>query len=618
LAISRPATARHPALPTRSKRTSVEPAWVSGHPAARPAAFPQFIEPCHPTLRKRPPEGADWVHEIKIDGYRAQVHVNAGVAKVFTRTGLDWTRQFGPIARAAQSLAKRQVVMDGEAAVFGTNGLPDFQALRREMAKRVASGVTYHAFDLLYLDGYDLREVPLIERKSLLEELLADCPKELAYVGFLELEEGVQVFEHACRLGLEGIVSKRRDAPYRSGRQLDWLKSKCAKRGTFPIVAFVEKLGARPPRIASLYLGRREGDRLVYAGKVETGYTLKAAQQVRKTLTPFIRRNSPLSHPLKKPKATWVEPVIEADITYGALTDDGLLREPVFKGLSEQEIAQPKARPGRMSTGNVPKESILQLLPDAVAPSREALARYWTGVADRALHFLGRRPLKLVRHVHGTIYYHKGPLPPIPPEVHQLRIRKREGGEGVRLWVDDLPGLLGLVEMGVVEVHPWAATIDDIEHADTLIFDLDPGEGVPWEFVVEAALRLRDTLEEQGFNSWPKLTGGKGLHLMAPLPEKMPHNAVHAYAKRFARKFAQLNDRYITSAQASRRGKLFIDYLRNGRGTTAIGTYSPRARPGFPVAARATWREVENGTRPDAYTLGKPPKHRSPFEMKAR
>ncbi len=191
-------------------------------------------------------------------------------------------------------------------------------------------------------------------------------------------------------------------------------------------------------------------------------------------------------------------------------------------------------------------------------PSKEELAAYWTRVADRALHFLGGRPLKLVRHLHGTTFYHKGPLPPIPPEVHQLRIEKREGGEGVRLWVDDLAGLLGLVEIGAVELHPWPATVDDIEHADTLIFDLDPGEGVAWEFVVETALRLRELLQAEGLQNWPKLTGGKGVHLMAPLPEKMAHNAVHAYANTAgAAVRQQRSDRYLTSAQLSHRpGKL--------------------------------------------------------------
>jgi bifunctional non-homologous end joining protein LigD len=317
-----------------------------------------------------------------------------------------------------------------------------------------------------------------------------------------------------------------------------------------------------------------------------------------------------------------VKPLVLAEIEYGGITDDGLLREAVFKGLREDLplVAAPPTAPtrahrgvrGGKGRGGVPRENILQLLPDAVAPSKEELAAYWRKVAKRALPYLGRRPLKLVRHTRSTIFYHKGPLPPIADAVHQLRIEKREGGEGVRVWVDSLAGFLGLVEMGVVEVHPWAATVDDIEHADLLVFDLDPGEGVGWDFVVATALRMRELLEKEGLDPWPKLTGGKGLHLMAPLARKLTHDAAHAYARRLAQRLASTDrERYITSASLARRpGKLFIDYLRNGRGTTAVGAYSPRVREGFPIAAPVTWREVERGIKPDAFTMRRPPRGR--------
>jgi bifunctional non-homologous end joining protein LigD len=580
---------------------------------AKKASFPSFIEPCHPTLKKRPPDGSEWLHEIKFDGYRAQLHISEGSITIYTRTGLDWTREFSAIATAAEALANHHLVIDGEVTVFGKTGLPDFQALRRELGKGTSSRLTFQAFDLLYLDGYDLRRVPLIERKRVLRELVTDRVGAVAYVDHLEFDEGEEVYLHACKMGLEGIVSKRKDAPYRSGRQELWTKTKCTKRAVFPIIAFVEKLGAHPRRIASLYLGRWEGDRVVYAGKAQTGYSLAAARQVRERLDPLIVGKSPLSHPINKPKATWVEPRVQAEVEYGGVTDDGLLREAVFKGLQERSEQFPaKAVKPAPTSGKVPRDNILQLLPDAVVPSKEDLATYWTRVADRALDFIGSRPLKLVRQVHGTTFYHKGPLPPIPPEVHQLRIQKREGGEGVRLWVDDLAGLLGLVEIGAIELHPWAATVDDIEHADSLIFDLDPGEGIPWEFVVETAFRLRDVLGTEGFSTWPKLTGGKGIHLMAPLPDKMSHNTVHAYAKRLAQQFAATDpERYVTSAQLARRpGKLFLDYLRNGRGTTAVGAYSPRARSGFPVAAPVTWKDIEQGLRPDAFTMSRPPRRR--------
>jgi bifunctional non-homologous end joining protein LigD len=426
------------------------------------------------------------------------------------------------------------------------------------------------------------------------------------------------VFEQACKLGVEGVVGKRTDASYRSGRQETWIKLKCKKSEAYPIVAFVEKLGAKPRKIASLYVGRREGGKLVYAGKVRTGYTETTARELRERLDPLVRKQSPLSIAVKKPKATWVEPEIDAEVEYGALTDDGLLREAVFKGVRDDlmpKMRAPRLVPssaGRPRVG-VPRENILQLLPDAVVPTKDELAAYWTRVWKKALPHLGNRPLKLVRHVHGTTFYHKGPLPKdMPKAVHQLRIEKREGGQGTRLWVHDLQGFLGLVEIGAVELHPWNAKVEHFERADRIVVDLDPGEGVHWDAVVEAALRMRDLMKDAGFATWPKLTGGKGVHLMAPLVRPVAHDEAHRTAKRLVSALAErFPEDYILSAQARRHGHIFLDYLRNGRGTTAIGAYSPRAREGFPIASPITWSRLESGIKPDAFTI------MSPFRMRS-
>src|SRR3954464_737979 len=547
------------------------------------AAIPGYIEPCDPTLREKPPRGEDWVYEIKADGYRAQLHLRDGDPKVYSRTGLDWTEQFSSIAASADKLKANSAIIDGEAVVYGSGGLPDFQQLRRELGSKRSERLRYHAFDLLYLDGYDLRGVAYEDRKRLLERLLKDAPETFIYVEALAAD-GNEVFEKGCKLGLEGLVAKRLGEPYRSGRQGSWIKLKWKKSETFPIVAFVEKLGARPRKVASLYVGRRERGKLLYAGKVRTGYTETTARGLRERLDPLIRKSSPLDVAVKKPKATWVEPTLEIEVQYGARTDGGLLREAVFKGLRDdlaaRKVKAPRlvpfvARPPKLG---VPRENILQLLPDAVAPSKEELADYWTRVWKKALPHLGHRPLKLVRHVHGTTFYHKGPLPKdIPAAVHQLRVQKREGGQGTRLWVDDLQGFLGLVEIGAVELHPWNALVEDFEHADRIVIDLDPGEGVEWDAVVEASLRMREVLKQNGFASWPKLTGGKGIHLMAPLARPLAHDEAHRLARRLGPDPApRLPTRYILSAQAHRRGRIFLDYLRNGRGTTAIGTWSPR------------------------------------------
>lgn len=588
------------------------PAPLSDIPGAKKAPFPAFIEPCDPTLRERVPPGDDWLFEIKADGYRAQLHRQGGRVKVYSRRGYDWTQQFRGIADAANALGSHDVALDGEAVAYGTNGLPDYQQLRRELGRRSSTRLHYLVFDLLYLDGYDLRGAPYLRRKELLQELLRGAPDTLVYVEPLKAS-GQRVYEEACRFGLEGVVGKRPDSRYRSGRQESWIKLKCNKSDNFPIVAFVEKLGAHPRRIASLYIGRREGDKLLYAGKVQTGYGLQTAQEVREALDPLIIKFSPLSVPVKKPKATWVRPEIETEVEYGGLTDDGLLRAAVFKGLREDlrpadatSIAPTSPRPPRSGRRiGVPAENILQLLPDAVVPAREQLAAYWTKVSARALPFLGGRPLKLVRHIHGATFYHKGPLPnDIPAAVHQLRIEKREGGEGVRLWIDSLQGFLGLLEIGVIEVHPWNAAVNDIEHPDRLVFDLDPGEGVEWPFVIDTALRLRGILEAEGLKPWPKLTGGKGVHLMIPVAPEITHDEAHRYCKSIAQRLMHENlERYtVAAAMARRPGRLFIDYLRNGRGTTAVGAYSPRARPGFPIACPVSWKQIESGIAPDAFT----------------
>jgi bifunctional non-homologous end joining protein LigD len=330
-----------------------------------------------------------------------------------------------------------------------------------------------------------------------------------------------------------------------------------------------------------------------------------------------------------------VRPELVAEVKFLTWTDENLLRQVVYEGLREDKpaaevrrpVPYPKAEPprraprpaGRQRSKRlpVPPENILQLLPDAVVPSREELARYWVTVADDALRYLGRRPLKLVRHVKGTTFYHMGPLPEIPPAVKQLRIEKRKGGTGTRLWVEDLAGLLGLVEIGAAEIHPWGARVEEIEHPDTLIFDLDPGEGVEWGFVVETAVQFRDLLAADGLDCWPKTTGGKGLHVMVSIEPDMDWARAHLYTRRLAERMAATApDRYITSAALEARpGRLFIDYLRNGRGTTAIGAYSPRARPGFPVAAPVSWQQIVHGVRSDAFSIESPPR---PDTLRAR
>jgi bifunctional non-homologous end joining protein LigD len=573
--------------------------------------MPGFVEPCHPKIGS-PPQLGEWAHEIKFDGYRAQPHIRAGEVIIFTRRGFDWTDRFSGVASSLASLRVKDAILDGEIVVPDANGIPDFHLLEADLAAARHDRMIFYAFDLLYQDGYDLRPAPLRERRSALETLVGVGSDRIRLSENLH-PEGSTMLELACRMKLEGIVSKRLDAPYRSGEQDSWLKQKCKQSDNFPIIAFVEKLGAKPRRIASLYLGRWVDNKLLYAGKAQTGFRTEDLYRVRERLDRHIIKSCPLSVPIKKPKATWVDPVVQAEVEYSAFTSGGRLRAPVFKGLRDDLGVAPPAKPTRQQrprrSESVPRENILQLLPDADPPNSEALIAYWERVHKRALPHLAYRPLKLVRHVRGTTFYHKGPLPPIPGEVRQLKVQKRSGGEGTRLWIEDLGGLVALVKLGAVELHPWNATVDDIEQADTMVFDLDPSHGVSWTFVVDAAITLRELLEQEGFESWPKLTGGKGIHLMVPLTETMTHDAAHRRSRVIAERLTDTDpDRFTVSAAfAHRSNRLFVDYLRNGRGTTAVGTYSPRARPGHPIAAPVTWADIEAGIRPDAFTMQRLP-----------
>jgi bifunctional non-homologous end joining protein LigD len=584
-------------------------------PGAQKASYPGFVEPCLATLRADLPERGEWIHEIKYDGYRAQAHLINHECVIYTRRGYDWSDTFAPIADGVRALPAQDAIIDGEVVVPDERGIADYHLLQADLAKGRTDRLAYFVFDLLYLEGYDLRACPLVTRKRLLSKLLSSEPRDTRIRLSEHLEGNADaVLKSACALHLEGIVSKERNSVYRSDRQDSWIKLKCSRTDTFPIIAFVEKLGASPRRIASLYLGRWEGEKLLYAGKAQTGFKHETLYELRERLDPYIRKTSPLSVPVRKPKATWVEPVVEAEIEYSSLTADQLLRAPVFRGIREDLLSPEVARPTRAPTRTraseprVPKENILQLLPDAVVPTREELAAYWRKVADEALEYIARRPLKLVRHTRGTTFYHMGKLPPIPASVHQLRIEKRGGGTGTRLWVDDLEGLLGLVSIGAVELHAWNSTVDHLEHPDVLVFDLDPGPGIEWEFVTDTAALLRDLLQSEGLESWPKLTGGKGVHIMVPLDRRMTHDEAHRYSRTLAERLAATApNRYTTTAaSAERERRLFLDYLRNGRGTTAVATYSPRARPGFPIAAPTSWKALEAGIAPDAFTLAQP------------
>lgn len=611
---------------------------ASARKTLRGEPLPDWVPPQLTRLVTAAPEGDGWAHEIKYDGYRMQARLDRGRVRLLTRTGLDWTDKYPATAAALAGLPVRQAYLDGELCGVRPDGTTAFGLIQAATDRAAAASLVYFAFDILHRDGVDLRQEPLAARKAALEPLFAGAPPVLQY-GSHVVGAGARFHAEACRLRLEGVVSKRLDAPYAPGDRGLWVKTKCLNREEFVVVGWTDPEGARP-RLGALLLGYHAPDgALVYAGRAGSGMTDAELERVWRRLQPLAADRMPLDEPpprgsrfgtkLVLSRVHWLRPELVVEVSYLTWTDDGLLRQVVYRGLREDKpardvvrarpgaslsvapppTASPPKRPRGRPTGAVPPENVLQLLPDAVSPEPDALRAYWTRVAARALPHLARRPLKLVRHVRHTVFYHRGPLPPLPPAVHALRIARAQGGEGVRVWIEDLDGLLGLVEIGVVELHPWGARVDDIERPDRLVIDLDPGAGVPWDFVIETALGLRAMLADEGYACWPKTTGGKGLHLMVPVSERMGWQAAHALARGWVRRFeGRAPDRFTTTAAlASRPGRLFLDYLRNGRGTTAVGAFSPRARPGFPIAAPVSWAAVARGVRPDAYAMDRLP-----------
>jgi bifunctional non-homologous end joining protein LigD len=633
--------AKPPRRPRLIQRAAYQqPATVQGGaviPASRrskqPELFddppPPFVEPCLATLKAGVPVGDKWLHEIKWDGYRLTIRIENGEVKLLTRRGHDWTDRFPTIRDAARALPVRSAIIDGE-AVVEINGISNFSALQAALGAREGPGhkaaieAVFYAFDLLHLNGVDLMPAPLTQRKDGLAELVGGSTGPIRYSEHLPAREGDALFRQACRMGLEGIISKRADRPYRSGRGDDWLKIKCTLRQEFVVAGYLP-LSTGGKAIGALVLGFYDGLVLTYAGRVGTGFTHKTAHDLSERLQPLRTDKQPFPQKLPslaKKGVEWVEPELVAEVEYRGWTSDRQLRHASYKGLREdkdpREVVNESAperatEPEAPRRGKAPQvrkvvrfrpENIQTLYRDAVVPSDDQLTAYWQAVGNDALKYLGRRPLKLVRHVRGKTFMHQGPFPPVPDTVHQLRIEKATGEEGVRLWVDSVDGLLGLLAIDVVEIHPWGATVDDVDHPDMLVIDIDPGPSVEWEIVTETALKLRDVFKSEGISSWAKVSGSKGIHVMAPVEPDLDWDRARAYCKALAERVAATNTRrYTMSARQARTGRIFLDYLRNVPSITAIGTYSPRAKPGFPVAMRVTWTDVENGIGPDAFTM---------------
>lgn len=582
---------------------------------AKKAVLPDFIEPQLATLAAKPPTGKRWIHEVKFDGYRLQARIEAGRVKLLTRSGLDWTKRFGKqITGALAELSVGRAIIDGELVVENDAGGSDFSALQADLSEGRSDRFSFYAFDLLHLDGFDLTGAPLIERKALLEKLLPQDGPIRFSTHFVE--QGAVVLEHACRLSLEGIVSKLDDAPYRPGRGKDWLKSKCSSRQEFVIAGYVPSTAMRSA-IGSLVMGVYEQGKLVHVGRVGTGYSEKLAKDLFKQLERIRIDKSPFAEKLPAEAARgarYVDPKLVAEVEFRAWTADGNLRHAAFRGLREDKVAKDVTREtqpaGKAEKAQTPKVKLTHpdriYWPDA-GVTKEGLADYYTAVWPKIGPFISGRPLALLRApegIEGQTFFQKHAWRGMNKEIGLFQDPTDPPDEKI-IVIDSLDGLIGLVQSAVLEIHPWGSNVKDLEKPDTIIMDLDPGDGVSWTQVIEGAQEVKRRLEDAGLAAFLKTSGGKGLHVVSPLKPSAGWDEVKTFAKAIADDMASDEpDKYVSTITKSKRtGKILIDYLRNGRNNTAVAPYSTRARKGAPVSMPLEWEELNEGIGPNYFTV---------------
>ncbi|PWJ85567.1 ATP-dependent DNA ligase LigD phosphoesterase module /ATP-dependent DNA ligase LigD polymerase module [Pseudaminobacter salicylatoxidans] len=607
---------------------------VARRGSTRIARLPGFIEPCLATLKSSPPSGAEWVHEVKFDGYRMQAHIENGKTRLLTRTGLDWTERFGErIPKALAMLDCGNAIIDGEIVVLADNGVSSFSALQAALSEGRSERLVYYLFDLLFLDGKDLRSEPLVERKAKLQNLLGNTDGN-GVLRFSEhfVQPGQTMLRHACRMGLEGVVSKRADAPYSSGRVGDWIKSKCTLRQEFVILGYLpsDKAGRD---LRSLVVGYRGGGELKSAGHVGTGFNAANARDLRETLDGIKTGRAPITGPAGQEKGVvWVKPELVAEVEFRSWTADGNIRHASFQGLREDkpadevvaettETAQDAGRdkPEKRSRASAAKakgtSSVTLSSPDKVlwpeaGLTKAGLLEHYEQVWPRMERFVVNRPLALVRAPDGVgsgqRFFQKHASPGMPDSI--ARMSDPHDKEEL-LYIKDFNGLAALVQLGVVEIHLWGSTIDALDTPDQIVFDLDPDEGLGVNEVRAATLDVRDRLEQVGLPHLVKTSGGKGFHVIVPLKPKADWATVKTFAHDFAKAMEQSDPGLYTAtlSKSARKGRIFIDYLRNARGSTTVAPYSTRAKPTATVSVPITWDGVEAGVGPGHFTVdGKP------------
>lgn len=567
------------------------------------------------TLVDHVPAGDRWLHELKYDGYRTLLAISGDNGRAYTRSGLDWSDRFAGLIADATKLGAESALIDGEAVVILPDGRTSFQGLQAAL-KDDPGQIDYMAFDLLALNGEDLTGRPLLERKEMLAKLIGDGVGHIRYSDHI-VGRGEQLFERFCSAGLEGVISKRVDARYAGTRSGSWVKTKCIRRQEFVIVGWLPSDKRRGSR--SLLLGVHDKGTLRFAGKVGTGFSADEMERLLKLMAPLAQKTPTVDAPRAAVRqARWITPKLVVEVAFAEFTDEGVLRHSSYLGLREDkkpeavvlEIEAPVARVTQpTSTSGVKISNRDRVIFPEGKLTKGELADYYEAVADIMLPWAGSRPISLVRCPQGRdkkCFFQKHDAGSFGDDVKQVGILEKDGHEEPYLFVDAPAGLLTCVQMGTIEFHGWGARIGDVEKPDRLVFDLDPDEGLAFKDVVSAAVHLQDVLAQMGLVTFPMVTGGKGVHVIAPLTPSAEWPQVKDFAHRFATALSQADpDRFTAAlAKAKRTGKIFIDYLRNQRGATAVMPYSARSRPFAPIAVPLSWEELRTLDGPDHWHIG--------------
>lgn len=586
--------------------------------AAKPkkatSALPDQFSPQLATLVDRAPAG-DWLYEIKFDGYRMLARIRDGEVRLFTRNGNDWTERLPRQVKALQALKLKDSWLDGEVVSLNADGLPDFQALQNAFDIGRSLDIVYYLFDAPFLDGQDLRNVVVEERRAALKAALSGSRSKLLRFSEAFAANQRDIFESACDLALEGVIGKRAGSLYVSSRSADWIKLKCRLRQEFVIVGYTRPQGSRSG-FGALLLAVNDDNGLVYAGRVGTGFDQAALKSIYAKLTALERKTSPLEKPLTSAQARgvhWVEPTLVGEVQFTEWTREGVVRQAAFLGLrtdkpaaqiiheqprAAKTLEKPKKPKAKTTESGVNITHPERVIDTQSGTQKQQLAQFYADISQWILPFLHGRPVSLLRApegIEGEQFFQKHSERMAIPHIKQLD-QALDPGHARLMEIDSRDALVGAVQMGTVELHTWGATTDKIETPDLFVLDLDPDPALPWKAMLEAAQLTLSVLDELGLQAFVKTSGGKGLHLIVPLARRDGWDTVKAFAKAMAQFMTQqLPERFTaTSGPKNRVGKIFIDYLRNARGASTVAAYSVRARPGLPVSVPVSRDELKD------------------------